>query len=186
MAETPQWERLPSDTDKSFEAFCVYRDMGVNRSLRKVADTVYGKASANLRYVEEWSAAHHWHERVKAYDSHVASERAKRKERSRIRLEDNVLKDYNAMRKAIDKRLKLLADVDYRSEVYELQNLLGLMKQADDYARRSVGLPDKITEQKNEHTGKDGGKIEIDTTLRWEQLMQGNANDSETDEDPFA
>jgi hypothetical protein len=35
------------------------------------------------------------------------------------------------------------------------------MKQADDYARRAVGLPDRITESKNAHTGADGGAMEF-------------------------
>lgn len=149
MTDTPIWERLPSDTDKSYEAFCIYRDMGASRSLEKVSK----KLDKSVTLLGRWSSDHNWVDRVSAYDTHRAAERSKRKEAKRIQIEDNVLKDYNVMRKAIEKRLKLLQDTNYAGEVYELQNLLGLMKQADDYARRAVGLPDKISESKSELSG---------------------------------
>lgn len=152
-SSNPIWERLETDTEKSYEAFCIYRDMGARRSLRKVAEKVYGKSTVNLRYVEEWSTNHNWQERVAAYDAYLAEERRKRKEQERVRIEGNVLKDYHAMRKAIEKRLKLLSDTDYKANMGDLHSLLALMKTADDYARRAVGLPDKITENKNDNSG---------------------------------
>lgn len=161
MADNPVWERQASDTDKSYEAFSVYRDMGLNRSLEKLRQKLSKESPNYVRVLKEWSSNHKWQERVSEYDKSQASERSKRKERQRIQIEDNVLRDYKTMRKAIDKRAKILADSNYIGEVYELGGLLELMKKADDYARRAVGLPDKITEQKNEHTGVNGGVITV-------------------------
>jgi len=48
----------------------------------------------------------------------------------------------------------------------DISNLIHMMKQIDDYARRAVGLPDKITESKNEHTGKDGGALKHEVTRK--------------------
>lgn len=164
MADNPIWERLPSETDKSFEAFAIYRDMGVNRSLRKLVQRLNKDSTNYLRVLADWSKNHNWQERVSKYDEHQAEQRALRKQKSRIQIEGNVLKDYRAMRKAIDKRLKLLEQTDYRGDLSDFHSLLSLMKNADDYARRSVGLPDKVTEQKHEHTGKDGKDLPASTT----------------------
>lgn len=172
------WERLETDTDKSFEAFCIYRDMGANRSLRKVCEKVYGKSTVNLRYIEEWSTTHNWQERVSAYDAYTAEKRRKRKEQERIRIEGNVLKDYHALRKAIDKRLKILADTDYKSDMGDLHSLLALMKTADDYARRVVGLPDKIAEQKTAISNADNRPFETRNTNV--NLNAENAHDAES------
>lgn len=59
-----QWERQPDESAKAFEAFAIYRDMGIDRSIRKVAQRL-GK-SATL--IGKWSSRHNWPERVKAYD----------------------------------------------------------------------------------------------------------------------
>jgi hypothetical protein len=141
MTQTPNiWERLDTDTDKSFEAFCIYRDMGVKRSLDKVSRQL----SKSLPVFKKWSLVHHWQERVSAYDTQQATLRKERKERKQIEIEDNVLSDYEFLRACIQKRIDTYAAMNYRAEPFELQDLLSMMKQADDYARRAVGLPDKI------------------------------------------
>lgn len=68
-AKTPQptiepWERQEGETARAFEAFAVYRDMGVERSIRKVAQKL-GKSSTQIG---EWSSKYDWVERVRAWD----------------------------------------------------------------------------------------------------------------------
>lgn len=64
-ANTPKpWERQPKETPKPFEAFCIYRDMGVERSIRKVAAQV-GKSDT---LIGRWSKDNNWVERVTAWD----------------------------------------------------------------------------------------------------------------------
>ncbi len=58
------WERLPDETAKSFEAFCTYRDMGIDRSLAKVGEKL-GKSTALM---ERWSRRHDWVRRAAAWD----------------------------------------------------------------------------------------------------------------------
>ncbi len=162
MTQTPIWERLETDTDKSFQAFCIYRDMGVKRSLRKVAD----KLSKSETIINRWSFTHNWVERTSAYDDYQATLRKERKERKQIEIEDNVLSDYDFLRACIQKRIETYTALNYKAEPYELQDLLGMMKQADDYARRAVGLPDKITESKNDH--KVDGTLKTETTHKFD------------------
>lgn len=63
---TPQpWERQTEETPKPFEAFCLYRDMGPERSLRKVAE----KLEKSDTLIGRWSSQYNWVERVAAWDN---------------------------------------------------------------------------------------------------------------------
>lgn len=59
------WERQPEETVKAYAAFCVYRDLGPERSLAK-AGAVLGKNPGGL---EEWSSKNDWVKRSAAWDA---------------------------------------------------------------------------------------------------------------------
>ena len=59
------WERQDGETDAAWAGFTIYRDMGAERSLAKVADHI-GKSS---RWVATWSTTYDWHVRAARYDS---------------------------------------------------------------------------------------------------------------------
>ncbi len=61
------WERQPGEGAKPFEAFCLYRDMGTDRSHTKVAEKL-GKSTG---LISRWSAAYKWSERCRAYDRNL-------------------------------------------------------------------------------------------------------------------
>ena len=65
MKEPKPWERQKTDTTKSWEAFCIYRDMGKERSLVKVAE----KLSKSDTLLYRWSSQHDWAERVGEWDA---------------------------------------------------------------------------------------------------------------------
>ena len=62
-AENP-WEQQPGESAKAFEAFAAYRDMGAERSLRKLTQQLH----KNLTTIRDWSVKWNWQERVRAYD----------------------------------------------------------------------------------------------------------------------
>jgi hypothetical protein len=162
MSETPLWERLESDTDKSFEAFRIYRDMGAQRSLDAAWKKYQDRTETVSGYFRQWSADHNWQERVTAWDTYQDTLRQERNLARQKLIEDNAYADYTVLRQAIAKYTRDYTSVDFTGvKPHDISNLASLMKQADDYARRSVGLPDRITESKNEHTGKDGGAMEF-------------------------
>lgn len=85
MAETntpKPWERQEGEGPKPFEAFCVYRDMGIERSLAKVG-TQLGKSTALM---ERWSAKYDWVKRAAAWDDE--QERLEREAKEKQRLKD--------------------------------------------------------------------------------------------------
>lgn len=62
--EIQPWEQQPGESTKAFEAFKAYRDMGTDRSTRKVAQ----KLSKSAALIHRWSSAYGWPERTRAYD----------------------------------------------------------------------------------------------------------------------
>ena len=63
--EPELWERQPKESAQAFEAFAKYRDMGVNRSLRKVVQAV----NKSLTTIGEWSTKNEWVKRAAAWDA---------------------------------------------------------------------------------------------------------------------
>ena len=66
MAKQPKpWERQKNETSKAFEAFCVYRDLGRDRSQEKAAAAL-GKSRQQMG---KWSQVHNWVKRVEAWET---------------------------------------------------------------------------------------------------------------------
>jgi hypothetical protein len=59
------YDRQPNETDKSWAAFCIYRDMGRDRSAEKVRLKL-GHGSRII--VERWSSKYSWVKRCSAFD----------------------------------------------------------------------------------------------------------------------
>lgn len=63
---TRMWDRLPKETDKAWEAFQIYRDMGPKRSQRAVG-RVLSKSSSLMK---RWSQKYNWPDRAHAFDAY--------------------------------------------------------------------------------------------------------------------
>jgi hypothetical protein len=61
------WERRPGETSKSFAAFAVYRDLGPERSLSKVAK----RLSKRVEQMKRWSRENDWKARADQFDHHI-------------------------------------------------------------------------------------------------------------------
>lgn len=64
------WERQKGESEKAFEAFSAYRDMGVERSIRAVSQ----KLSKSKTLIDRWSRDKNWVERARAYDNDLERE----------------------------------------------------------------------------------------------------------------
>lgn len=64
MAKIEKWERQNEETPKAYAAFCVYRDMGPERTQEKVSAEL-GKSET---LISRWSAKYGWVDRVTAWD----------------------------------------------------------------------------------------------------------------------
>ena len=59
------YDRQITDTDKSWLAFCKYRDRGGDRTLEKVRQEIGHRSGRN---VQIWSSKYKWNERCRAFD----------------------------------------------------------------------------------------------------------------------
>jgi len=78
------WERQPHESSKAYAAFCIYRDLGAERSLDK-ALAAANKKPTNRRHWARWMDKYNWLERARAYDDYL--ERKKREEKEKAILE---------------------------------------------------------------------------------------------------
>ena len=59
--------QLEEETDKAYQYFVCYAEMGPDRSIEKVRQN-YGKSTAYRRHLEKWSSENGWVERANQYD----------------------------------------------------------------------------------------------------------------------
>jgi hypothetical protein len=75
------WERRQGETSRSYQAFCVYRDQGITRSLRKAAEEFYqGATRAKVVQFETWSSQNLWVARAEAFDAELDRRRSLERE----------------------------------------------------------------------------------------------------------
>lgn len=141
------WERLPGESSQAFEAFTIYRDMGIDRSLAKVASEL-GKSKA---LIERWSARDAWVRRVELWE--VEQDRAHRQFLIAHRRDTDrrQLQIANAMQRKLVERLASL-DTDRMGP----RDLGYWLEVTSDVQRKALGQGDRI-----ELTGAGGGPVEI-------------------------
>jgi len=59
------WERQKGESEKAFEAFAAYRDMGEKRTFTAVAEKLHKSYTLIRRWKNSWN----WDERVREYDN---------------------------------------------------------------------------------------------------------------------
>jgi len=76
---TEPWDRLPNERIKAYELFCLYRDLGPSRSLRKLRQT--NAMHLSLRQLERYSATYDWVARAQAFSDHIFALKLKEHEK---------------------------------------------------------------------------------------------------------
>lgn len=151
--------RLKGETVKSYQAFIDYCQMGAARSLADLHQT-YTEGTPEkaptrqLRTIKGWSSRWHWQERVAEYSQNVNAEREKRLEQARIDIERAETRDHDRMLAEWDRRWALLEEAPSAVDYSDLYSLVKLRREVDDFGRRAVGLPDKVTENTVKGTGE--------------------------------
>lgn len=104
MAGRQIWEWNGEETSPAFEAFTIYRDMGTDRTLAKVAKGL-GKSGT---LIEGWSARWNWDARVKAFDAHLDAIGIKARESEIIAMNKKHIKIGETMQAKALQRLQRL------------------------------------------------------------------------------
>ena len=103
MAEV--WERQSYETPKQYALFCVYRDLGWQRSIRK-AILKSGRTLKYIRVAEVWSSKYHWVERANQYDSYVDEQIRKQNEQDLIEMRKRHITQSMIMQKNVIERMQ--------------------------------------------------------------------------------
>lgn len=132
--------RLPKEGEKPFEAFCLYRDAGAQRSLRRVARAL-GKSDT---LIKRWSSAWMWNERARDWDN--AQERARKEgelEAVREAAKRHALVGVSMLRAGTLRLSNILTD-EKEIQKIPVGILPQWMKVAVDIERGARGMQDKL------------------------------------------
>lgn len=156
-------ERHAEESAKAYDALCRYCELGAQRSLHKLRQSI-GKSPAYIRQLERWSSAHDWQRRVLDYDRRAAQEHAAAVDSARYadieRLRRDALEDAHTLRtigrsgaKLVLERLERLDSNAIESQ--HLSSLLGaisrILSAAIDLDAAALGVDAVL-----EHLDDDG------------------------------
>lgn len=104
------WEKQSNESSQAFEAFVIYRDMGLQRSIRSAAKTL-GKSH---KLLERWSAKYKWSDRAAAFDAHMDSITIKANEDARREMSERQAKTGMKMQEAASQALEKIDPASLR------------------------------------------------------------------------
>ena len=145
------WERQPKESPPAFQAFVVYRDLGLGtRSNAKVAREL-GKS---ITLINRWSSRWNWVRRVEEYDAELDREIRDRHVKELYEARD---RHANLSRLLQTKFLERLRDLP--TDEIPVVALANILKVATDVELRALGEATIKTEQAI--AGLDGGALRI-------------------------
>lgn len=156
-AEALPWERQPNEGTKAFEAFTVYRDLGQERTLPKVAETL----NKSVGLISRWSGAHKWVERVAAWDDEADRQAAQKQ------LKDIANARVRQRKQAVKMQLKALQLLESIKEGdAKLSEIVSLMKLGMEQERICLGDVGDVIEERNGGDAINPVQIYIPTNNR--------------------
>ncbi len=153
------WERIPGESGQAFAAFCVFRDFGLDRNIRR-AMTAGGISGRRYDVWRNWSTRFQWARRAAAYDGYL--DRLKRAER-----EKTIAAREEAYRAATE---KMLAVVTKRLDLMDPAELA--QGNVVEWLKSSIGLEREVlgTQAPGSEGERQPKQLEIKFTRDFEGL----------------
>jgi hypothetical protein len=165
--EKHEWDRLTGESSKAYKHFCLYRDMGPERSLSRMASVP--ECTSVRRQLNRWSSRWRWVERCQSYDDHLQLQDRLRHEKERkdmlTRHGKIAVLGQNLVVKGIE---KLLADVEQGKRDLSASDASRLLDVAVKIERLSRGEPTEISEL----GGSDNHPIKVSVEDRARQAVE--------------
>ena len=134
------WDKQDYETPKLFEYFCAYRDMGIDRSLRKL-QALYKKPRSFLRACENYSKKNFWQQRCADYQVYLEKIQREQNEKDILEMNKRHIKQSLLLQKKIIDKMK-----DASPEELKLGDCARLLETAVRIERTARGCDDgKIT-----------------------------------------
>ncbi len=166
MAEL--WERQPGESSKAYAVYCVYRDLGPERSLEKAIQKLDKKRVKQT--IWQWSSKYNWVARCQAYDDYIERRKREEKEKAILEMAERHAKLAMAFQQRIAQRIQQIEPSELSPS-----DLAKWLDVATKLERLSRGEPTENVKQEVQ------GKVEL--TLDTLQEMYLNAHDSKEESD---
>ncbi len=153
--------RIEGETAKAYRAFVDYCEMGAGRTIRGLHQLCIEDASRRhrLRTLLGWSSQWHWQDRVAEYERRAAEQREQERQRQRIEWEARTVQDAERIVNWFDERWKQFEQSPKGVTPYQAREMGKLRREADDLGRRSLHLPNSVTESTVKGAGEGGEHI---------------------------
>lgn len=144
------WERQKGESAQAYEAFVTYRDMGAERSVTRVSQSL----NKSRGLIGRWSSQWNWTERVRAYDNELEKEaRAKAVKDRKAMTERHIGIAMQVQKKALEALASLSVEDMSPKDVKEY------IKMATDLERLNRTLEEESSK------GRDGGPAQLADTI---------------------
>ena len=154
------WERQPGETARAFHAFIHYRDLSAEERSIDAANAVCAKEhginpNSTRRVWGGWSSANKWLSRAVLHDANLAERRREMRARNLERAQDNIASVANQAMLRVVERIGNLDPDEITAGI-----LPQWLRTAADLQLKALGHEDKV-----QLTGKDGGPVEVASTV---------------------
>jgi hypothetical protein len=133
-----EWERQPGETSKAFSCFVVYRNLGAERSVSKVAQSPnIGSTPSTL---SKWAENYRWVERARAYDNMLDRVKVAEERRAIEEMTRRHIKAGQALQKVGEAYVTRHLSTDAQIAKLGPRNALAYIRQGIDVEREGRGL----------------------------------------------
>lgn len=139
------WERGEGESEKAFEAFVIYRDLGQDRTISAVVKRL--EKSRSL--IDRWKDRYNWSERALLYDNEIEKRALAKAVRERKSMSERHIKIAMQMQRKALEALQLLPVEDMSSK-----DITNMMDIAAKLERLSRGEATEKTESVTEIAGE--------------------------------
>lgn len=106
------WESpVPNESPKSFKAFCLFRAMGLHRSIKGCME-LHGIEAKKYGTWSRWARLYDWNKRAMAYDEYIAKETERQLIAERVERKKRQIEILNGFDDVVAKRVKTLKAED--------------------------------------------------------------------------
>lgn len=154
------YKQLPNEPNDAYRAFIEFCEMGNPRNCQRLADTGEHGNKVHLKYLMK---TYKWNQRVKDYDRVMNSALLDTRKSALMVARDSVLKeaweDYQRLLIEWRKKLENTTDDNFH-------NIVKSRKLIDDFARRTVLLPQSYISQPPLDESEETGPVQLKNDSR--------------------
>jgi hypothetical protein len=154
MGRRRLWSRRKHESEKAYEAFSIYIELGEERSLSRVARRL--KKSAPL--MKKWSDRHDWRARALVYDNYLADLKRTKTEEEVLKFIENQARLSRGFRERALRKLETMTEDDL-----EPADAVKFAEVGVKLGRQVLGLDEPPKTEGQVIIAQDGAKVQVNT-----------------------